>query len=429
MNARVLRLLADYFRRTLGVWVLLAIAHVMQITAFWAVHVERLPLLGVIIASLTYFTAFESPHTVLRTLPLSRADIALFRWWASVGAPGLVVLACTSIAWLTSGDNGWARPSQDQVTRDALASWAMLAMLAALPLPMRKDRESWATFGIVWSLLGAGAFYGLRFAVLGPVMTPFIALGLALSLVTYVRSWRGLTTTLPAPALPWLKNESSSRTGKLRGWSLLAADVARSTALLSIVGVIGASVARWLYPILDGPTPLIWLWVSAVAVAACLQTRRWMNAVRSLRILPIGDHRLTLILYALLIVPGLTACLVATAAWHLWPRLGLHVPAYLLIVFLIAPVALAPWQRQRHAAAVAANSMQQWAPLMQQAAWPLWTGALGAFGGPHLMPAWFLSFLIVVAVVFTIAGYAALLAGIRAPEGFERASGPLGMAS
>jgi hypothetical protein len=219
------------------------------------------------------------------------------------------------------------------------------------------------------------------------------------------------------------------RTGKLRGWSLLAVDVARSTALLSIFAVIGASVARWLYPILSGPTPFVWLFVSAVAVAACLQTRRWMNAVRSLRILPIGDHRLTLILYALLIAPGLTACLIATGAWHLSPQLGIDVPAYLLIVFLVAPVALAPWQRPRHAAAAAVNSVQQWSPLMQQAAWPISTGALCAFGGPHLMPAWFLGFLVVIAIAFTIAGYVALLSGIRAPEGFERGAGPLGMAS
>ena len=116
MNARVLRLLADYFQRTLAAWLLLAVAHVMQLTAFWATHVERVPLLGVIAASLAYFTAFESPHTVLRTLPLSRADIALFRWWASIGAPALVVLLCTSLAWLVSGENGWARPSQDDVT-------------------------------------------------------------------------------------------------------------------------------------------------------------------------------------------------------------------------------------------------------------------------------------------------------------------------
>jgi hypothetical protein len=429
VNARVLRLLADYFRRTLGAWALIAMAHIMQVTSFWAAHVERLPLLGAIIASLTYFVAFESPHAVLRTLPLSRADIALFRWWASVGAPGLIILACTSIAWLTSGDNGWARPSEQDVTLYALASWAVLAMLAAVPLPVRTNRESWTTFGIVWGLLGAGAFYGLPLAVPAPVLQVLIGCGLALSLAAYVRSWRGLTTTVPMPVLPWFEKLPASRTGKLRGWSLLAADVARSTALLSIVALIGASVARWLYPILDGPIPFVWLFVSAAAVAACLQTRRWMNAVRSLRILPIGAHRLTLILYALLIVPGTTACLVATAAWHLSPRLGLNVPAYMLIVFLFAPIALAPWQRQRHAAAAATNSVQQWAPLMQQAGWPLTAGALCSFGGPQLMPAWFLAFLIVIAIAFTIAGYVALLAGIRAPEGFERAAGPLGMAS
>jgi hypothetical protein len=127
VNARVLRLLADYFQRTLGIWLLLAVVHIMQVTAFWAAHVERLPLLGMVMASLAYFAAFESPHAVLRTLPLSRADIVLFRWWASIGAPALVILALTSIAWLISAHNGWARPTRQEATQYALLACTLPA--------------------------------------------------------------------------------------------------------------------------------------------------------------------------------------------------------------------------------------------------------------------------------------------------------------
>ncbi len=46
--------------------------------------------------------------------------------------------------------------------------------------------------------------------------------------------------------------------------------------------------------------------------------------------------------------------------------------------------------------------MQQWAPLMQLAGWPLWAGAMSSFGGPHLMPAWFLAVLLLFAAAFIV---------------------------
>jgi hypothetical protein len=49
--------------------------------------------------------------------------------------------------------------------------------------------------------------------------------------------------------------------------------------------------------------------------------------------------------------------------------------------------------------------------------------------GPRLMPAWFLAFLTLIALGLSVAGYVALLVGIRSPIGFERAGGPLGVAS
>src|SRR5713101_2074963 len=81
VKGRVPHLLIDYFRRTFGVWLLLALLQLMQTVAFWASKIERAPALGVVLASLVYFAAFESPYTVLRILPLTRADIAKFRWW------------------------------------------------------------------------------------------------------------------------------------------------------------------------------------------------------------------------------------------------------------------------------------------------------------------------------------------------------------
>jgi hypothetical protein len=420
VNARVLRLLIDYFLRTLGVWPLLLSVHAMQIIAFWATDLARVPLLGVVIASLTYFAAFESPVAVLKTLPLSRIDIALFRWWASIGLPGVALLACTSVSWLVTFDNSWPRPPQSDVTLYATVVWATLAWLAVLPLPERGRRF---VFGFVWGTLGAVGFYGVpAHAVPRVVLMTLVVLGLALSVVAYVRAWQGKLTKLPLPDVFTRKPAGqSSRAGHLKGWSVIAADVARSTAILSAVALAGASIARWLYPILDGPVPLVWVFVSCVAVAACLQMRRWMQAVAPLRALPIGRHRLTLIVYAVLIVPGVTACTISSVVHWLVPQLGITVPPYMLMVFLATPAVVFPWQHQRQMASQAAYGVQRWAPLMQLAAWPLWAGALFSFGGPHLMPAWFLTVLLIFAAAFIAASYGVLLVSINQPIPMRRA--------
>ena len=434
MNRSVLRLLLDYFRRTLGVWPLIVIVHLIQVTSFWATHVDRLPLLGVLIASLAYFAAFESPSAVLRTLPLTRADVALFRWWASIGSPGIVIFLCTAVAWLASADNGWPHPLQSEVTRDALASWAVLTVLASLPLPTRAPEKKSGAFTFVWVTLLAAAFYGLPFGLLPePVLTIFIALAVALSLVSYVRAWQGRPTVLPVSAFTRRQQKQGPKTrsvgGFLRGWSLLATDAARATALLALIALAAVSVSRRLYPILDGTVPLVWIFVAAVAVAGCLLSRRWMQAVRLLRILPIGAHRLTLVLYGLLILPGLFACTVATVAWHLSPHLGVDVPLYLFIAFIVSPVTLVPWQQSRYTSGPVVNSAQQWAPVLLQCAWPLWTGALSSYRGPHVMPTLLLVPLVIIAMACGIFGYFALFTGIRSTFGFERSGGPLGVAS
>jgi hypothetical protein len=437
VKGRVAHLLIDYFRRTLGVWLLLALLQLMQTVAFWASKIERAPALGVVLASLVYFAAFESPYTVLRILPLTRADIAKFRWWASVGSPGLVILACTAVSRLASFDNDWPRPSDSSIVLLAAFSIAVLGWLAALPLPVLKpDGKGRARFAFVWGSLVAAAFYGLPFGSLPrPILMTLIALGLLLIATSYIRARGGLLTKLSLPDVSPRREQkgqgASARMGMLRGWTVLAVEVARSTALLSVVALAGASivrasVARWLYPAIEGA--LVWVFVSAVAVATSFLTQRWMHAVRSMRLLPIGEHRLALILYFVLMTPGLVACLVAMGVHQLSPHWGLGIPLYMLVVFLVTPITLVPWQ-QRYTNAPVAHVVQQWAPLMQQAAWPLWAGALCAFGGPRLMPAWFLAFLLLIAIGLSIGGYVALLAGIRSPAGFDRNGGPLGVAS
>jgi len=341
----------------------------------------------------------------------------------SVGAPALVLLLCTSLAWLINGENGWDRPSQGDVTLYALMACTPLALFAALPLPVRQvGRGRWGRFGFVWALLIAVGFYGVPNVVLPAlVLKALIVLGLGLSLAAYVRAWLGRDTQLSIPAVSLFNRLRLPELPAVRGWSVVLADVARSSALLSLIAIVGTSLTRWLYPVFNGPTPLTWLFVSAIAVGSSLLMRRWINAVLSFRMLPIGDHRLTFILNALLMAPGVIACLLTIAVWHVWPGLGLDLPPYLLLIFLIAPVGLMSWQQRRQVAAAGPNTLRELGPLMQQIAWPIWLGSLSTF--PRLPSGAVLPVLAVLTVGFGVFGYYALLAGVRSTDGFEHIAG------
>jgi hypothetical protein len=101
---------------------------------------------------------------------------------------------------------------------------------------------------------------------------------------------------------------------------------------------------------------------------------------------------------------------VIICAQQLSPRVGLDIPCYVLIVFLLAPITLVRWQRPPEASPI----LREWVPAIQQAAWTLWAGSFCALGGVTLLP-WFPLYFTIVAALFFLAGYRALLAVIRSP--------------
>src|SRR5688572_10994468 len=119
----VSRLLADYLRRTLGVWVLAWFLHTMQAATLFARQDDRVPLLGAMIAAIAFFATFESPQAVLRTLPVSRRDIAITRWWASIGWPALFSAFCILGGWLANGAWGFPRPPASELWFPILVCW------------------------------------------------------------------------------------------------------------------------------------------------------------------------------------------------------------------------------------------------------------------------------------------------------------------
>jgi hypothetical protein len=395
------RLLWDYIRRTSGAWLLAGFLQIIQSVTFWGEGVWRAPLLGAALGGLIGAVSSERPQRVLQTLPLTRTTQVLFRWLTSFALPAVVVLGCEATAAALNTYKGWSLPPPSTLLSSALAVVALLGWLTLFPA-----RGFWT---VVWGATGLLGLVGLP--TWADRSLPVVGLlGAAVSLATSfwepARRERGFAT--------------KDRTSYFHGWGVLLVEVGRSTALLS-AGALAATVIihagmppRFL-PGLHGA--LIWLFVSAIAAATCLPMRRWVEAVRSLRILPLGSHRLALTLYFILTLPGVVTCLVVMAAQVLSPNWGLDIPPYMLVVFLLAPITLVRWYRPYEGRPNIV--LQQWAPALQQAAWPLWAGALCSLRGLPYMPSWFLAYLGVTALFFSVAGYRALLGGIRSTAALE----------
>lgn len=392
MNARLLR---DYFGRTSGAWLLAGFLQIIQSVTFWVEGVRRVPLAGVVLGGLIYALMSEQPQQVLQTLPLTRTTRNLFRWLASFALPAVLILGCLAAAAALSTYKEWPLPAPAVLLSSALMAVTLLGWLTLLPA-----RGYWR---VGWGAAGLAGLVGLPTEVSGGL--PVVGLlAVAVSFVTSSRE-------RPGTARRVTKAEPHSY---FHGWGVLLVEVGRSTGLLcagalAATAIIHAAVPHHYLPGFHGA--LIWLFVSAIAAAACFPMRRWVEAVRSLRLLPLDSHSLILTLYLILTVPGVVTCLVVMAAQALSPDWGLDIPPYMLLVFLAAPITLVHWYRPHEGRPNVV--LQHWAPALQQAAWPLWAGSLSSLRGLPYMPGWFLVYLGVIALFFAVMGYLALLGGIR----------------
>ena len=116
---------------------------------------------------------------VMRTLPISRRDVALYRWWMAIGMPALVSALFIGLAWLNHRSSWPLATSQGTAVASAvLATVAALGVMSVLPLPaLTSNLSNFVRFTTVWIVLAGFALYGFPVDV---VTTPIaLALGVA----------------------------------------------------------------------------------------------------------------------------------------------------------------------------------------------------------------------------------------------------------
>jgi len=412
MNRRVWWVLRDYVGRTLGLWLLVPLAQLIQSGTFWVVGIPRVPLLGAVIASLTCRALAKKPNIVLQTLPLTDTDEALIRWWGTFGLP--VVITGFGIALAASLCR--AVPAGPWLETSIVISVAALAWLSATVRAFGR----WGS--TMWVALAIVATIGLPMKALSaPILTLILVGSLCLSAAAGLQVSQSVRMSRSSERHDGFFARLSDRFSlRATGWTVMVLEVGRTTAIISVAALIAATVihraiAPWAQTGLHGL--VIWFMVSAISVATGLSMRRWVEAVFSLRLLPITGYQLVFTLYLAMILPGVLACVALSTAQHFAPGWGLDIPGYMLVVFFPAPVTLIRWERP---AVDRPHSLPQFLrPVTQEALWPTWAGVFCSMCSLPFIPTWFFVYLAALAALFSIAAYRSLLSGIRSPTALE----------
>jgi hypothetical protein len=416
MNRRVWWVLRDYVGRTLGLWLLVLLAQIIQSVTFWAAGIPRIPLLAAVIAGLAYMALAEKHNSVLRTLPLTDTDGAVLRWWGTFGLPVVAMGVGIALAASLSAYKGRTDPSTLWLGTCIAISVAALASLSAI----QRAFGPWGS--TVWVALAVVAIIGLPMKALSaPILSLILVGSLCLSAAACLPVSQSVCMSQSSEErdgfFAWLRYRFSLRA---TGWTVMVFEVGRTTAIISVAAFIAATIihrviAPWTQTDLHGL--VIWLVVSAIAVATGLSMRRWVEAVFSLRLLPITGRQLIFALYLAMILPGVLACVALSTARHFSPSWGLDIPGYMLVVFLPAPVTLIRWERP---AGDGPHYLPQLSgPAIQQGVWPAWAGVFCSMCGLPFMPTWFFIYVAALAALFSLAAYRTLLARTRSPTALE----------
>ncbi|HEX2676734.1 MAG TPA: hypothetical protein VHM19_08845, partial [Polyangiales bacterium] len=320
-------------------WVLIVFVQLMQMSILWVLGNGHLPILGAVIASLAFCATWDSPHFVMRALPITARDLALLRWWERIAMPMVFITLAYVLAWASNFGSALPTPSFVSLWEPVAASAATLAFLSVLPIPtLSAARSNTTIFVAVWMGLALIGLYGLPMEWL-PVPGFLLMCGLLLVLVSLglARSGR----MLEAPPLTMMVGRAAQAsaatawTSHLRGWPVLLMQWTRSVLLLALVSVVLISFIKPQVRLLQQALP--WLFVSVTGAVGAILGRRWLRSLGALQCLPIRSSMLALVVCLALMAPVAFACLAATVVNAIVPEWGLAIPVYMIPVFAIVP--------------------------------------------------------------------------------------------
>jgi hypothetical protein len=327
VNATVRRLLTGHFARSARIYAVVGVTSYLLNSAFWSLRFGRIPLAGALLAVWGSLAAFNTRSLVWRSLPINISDVALYRWWAAVGVPGVFLMLVTLLSWCVQVSSRLPVPAAPQVLLDVLANWAALGLLAALWDEIRYPSTSSqaltaAKMAALTALAAMFTIYGL------PIESDslgfsciFVGAGLVLPVLGALRARRASDKRWVYAAgrklhLKFWNTAPESASG-LYGVKSFYLPVMRYTVILTTAAMVGLVAAHKVFSSKGhAKTDMLLLLAAFVglSISGSVLTHRLRTAMQPLRCLPLSANRLAGLLQIIGALPGMIAAMLTLLA-------------------------------------------------------------------------------------------------------------------
>jgi hypothetical protein len=391
VNATVYRLLKGFVARSLWLYAILGVTAYLMSCAYWALRVDRIPPIVIWLGLWGGIAAFNTRSLVWRSLPIAISDIAVYRWWASVGAPGCFITAVTLLSWGVQISERLPSPPGFEILLNVLVSWAALGLMAAcsdeIRYPAVKSKS--ATVAKIMLLMALGVTltgYGLPGeAESRACVWVFVGAGVLLAVLGALRAHHATdkrwvyASSRSRFTLPWRSHGAT--TSRLFGLKALYIPALGYAVILTVLTSLGLMTANKLVPHDKFPhAATIFLIVALVvhSTTSYLLTYRLRNAAPPLRCLPLSVNRLAGVLQIISVLPGLIAAMVTllTARWMLHLNINMWAASSFALTLFGSLGIVNQSQKWQEQMQYRGPFVQRWLPLIQSLLVPAWFGFL-----------------------------------------------------
>jgi hypothetical protein len=338
VNGVVRRLLTGFLARSGWLYAVVGLAVYILSSAFWALRIGRVPLAGALLGIWGSLAAFNTRSLVWRSLPINIADVALYRWWAAVGVPGVFLTLITLLSWCVQLSSRLPVPAAPQVLLDVLANWAALGLLAVLWDEIRyPSTPSVAVAAAKLSALGAIAMvfsvYGLPIEADSLAISGFfVGAGLVLTVLGVLRARRASDKRWVYAARSKLRfkvwRAAPETASGLYGIKSFYVPVTRYTVVLTAAAMMGLVVAHTVFSSRGhGKADMLLLLVVFIGLSTSgsVLTYRLRAAMQPLRCLPLSANRLAGLLQIIGALPGMIAAMLTLLAARFLLQLNIDI--------------------------------------------------------------------------------------------------------
>jgi hypothetical protein len=417
MTPTSLRLLLGFLLRSAWLYSAVGLMQFLLTDFYWREGFTRVSVPAALLGLWGIAAAINRYSLIWRSVPLANRDAGIFRWWAIVGAPGLWLTLCDSIAWASQNTSkGVSAPPASSLLQSILLGWAAMGAIAILPSLRQWARGSAAAriITVLTVIYTLWILYGLPLYAAWPSISIAVAAGgAALLFFSAIEAARGRLWRWPDLAAG-VRHEGrgAQRSTEPRfGVSVIVVPLLRRMLLFAAAATGGVVLLYWFFP--GAGAWLFWSYFLAISTAGFLQTYQVRSAIQILRILPLSAGQLAARMQLFGALPGIVtlglALLVNVMLLHL------QLDPLEFATFALIAVAVQAMPIQEPPSVRMSAPFLKWIRLLQRLYVPFYMGVVVlTYGGVWAKWWWIKWPLIAAGMVLCVVGYYTLVRQLRA---------------